>query len=704
MRIARVRIGSYGNLREKKYEFGDGLNAVYGPNEAGKSTLRSFITNTLFGEGSKSPVRYPEKKRSDSGSIDVVMSDGSARTVQRDGKKSVGGVAEDCGIDGNEYTDIYSLQPDGLRNVKNLESGKVRERFLTVPGGRDLPKVTADLRDEAEGYVPPSRHSDKARIATLEIELTEQERRVQELQASTAGDFHYNELVGRRNELTKRIGEKSEENGKYKRATESAAAEKERERSREKIRELRNREARLAYADRIPDDTRDQETGLKNAIEYAKQEAETSRQRAEASEDALGRDADPLVDNGSEIEDLYRSSSAYAEMKRSPRPAPALKSGGGKKALLYVGIVILIAGVAVAALASVIAGVAVAVAGVAVAAVGAVKGRPAPAGPAGTPGDDPRVKELDRRLDAVCEKVGITRTGFERDTATLYELLGKARTVKKDESDQHEKEVALGKAKNDLALFYSGYGGEDGFASTMKAKADLADVRSQLKALDAGASEDEEAEKMDPKEAEEGYQRTLQELTDLNTELGTVNEAIRNIEGDVKVEDAITARSQKENEIYNAVKEWAGLRLQQIILDRATEKSYEGHRPDVVERADRYLSMMTGGRYRINTDPAAEGISVIEKETGEVKDAGKWSTGLEDQIKLAFKLAVSLSLSKERPPVILDDVLLTSDSGRKASAVEAVADLAKEVQVIYFTCDRETRDLLEGAGAKVTEL
>ena len=63
-------------------------------------------------------------------------------------------------------------------------------------------------------------------------------------------------------------------------------------------------------------------------------------------------------------------------------------------------------------------------------------------------------------------------------------------------------------------------------------------------------------------------------------------------------------------------------------------------------------------------------------------------------MKLSLKMAVSLSLSAERPPVILDDVLLTSDSGRKAGACEAIAKLSRDIQVIYFTCDRETRDLI----------
>ena len=48
MRISKVRIESYGALRDRSFTLEPGLNVFYGPNEAGKSTLRSFITMTVF--------------------------------------------------------------------------------------------------------------------------------------------------------------------------------------------------------------------------------------------------------------------------------------------------------------------------------------------------------------------------------------------------------------------------------------------------------------------------------------------------------------------------------------------------------------------------------------------------------------------------------------------------------------------------------
>ena len=39
MKIKKIKINSYGKLKEKEINFKDGINLIYGQNEAGKSTL-----------------------------------------------------------------------------------------------------------------------------------------------------------------------------------------------------------------------------------------------------------------------------------------------------------------------------------------------------------------------------------------------------------------------------------------------------------------------------------------------------------------------------------------------------------------------------------------------------------------------------------------------------------------------------------------
>ncbi|WDC84778.1 AAA family ATPase [Caloramator sp. mosi_1] len=48
MKLRKVECKQFAGLRDKKVEFSDGLNVVYGKNEAGKSTIVEAISNTIF--------------------------------------------------------------------------------------------------------------------------------------------------------------------------------------------------------------------------------------------------------------------------------------------------------------------------------------------------------------------------------------------------------------------------------------------------------------------------------------------------------------------------------------------------------------------------------------------------------------------------------------------------------------------------------
>ncbi len=52
MKILRVHIDGYGRLRGKELTFSPGLQIIIGPNEKGKSTLRCFISDMLYGQKS----------------------------------------------------------------------------------------------------------------------------------------------------------------------------------------------------------------------------------------------------------------------------------------------------------------------------------------------------------------------------------------------------------------------------------------------------------------------------------------------------------------------------------------------------------------------------------------------------------------------------------------------------------------------------
>ena len=49
MRIVKAHIDGFGTFRDVDFEFAPGLSVIFGPNEAGKSTLHEFLIGMLYG-------------------------------------------------------------------------------------------------------------------------------------------------------------------------------------------------------------------------------------------------------------------------------------------------------------------------------------------------------------------------------------------------------------------------------------------------------------------------------------------------------------------------------------------------------------------------------------------------------------------------------------------------------------------------------
>ncbi|AMH94858.1 transmembrane protein [methanogenic archaeon ISO4-H5] len=698
MKVIRIRIGSFGKLRDRSMEMSPGLNAVYGPNEAGKSTLRSFITTTLF---PKSKVNYPTPKTSDSGSVDVILENGDNITFTKDGKKSNGMGSLLCGIDDKEYVSIYSMQPDELRDVDRLENGGIRNRFLTIPGGGDLPRAYEIINSERTALLPDGRRSPTCGIARLVDAENTAVRRVRELQNRESGDNRYSELVRRKSELTAQLqtAQKTFDTADKIRLDSNAFAH--RAEDLQKLEKLIETEKSLAYSENT-DPSRLEV--LENEIKNRRDLFEASSRKEDACKTALdGRDCELYIRYKKKIEQIDRFSADYEFYCSSETtPAAVPVSSGGLPVLAIAGAGVAVAGIAVAAIVNVIAGGAVVAIGAIIALFGLRSRRSAPA-PAPVRQENETAKRMENALDQVASVFDIPRRGYHADVRTLMDGLRASEAYQEAAKELKAAQDALDQATKAKELFLSGYNGEEGYRKAVADSKELISVRSQIEALRASTSNVPETP-VDADTAESEYSTAHSNLTAIKEELSGINQALKDIGDDTSVEDALTASSDAADKVYDACFRWARLMMEKLILDKASEEAYGSHRPDVLQRADGFLMLMTGGRYSMSTDPRDTELAIVDRNNGEKKIAKEWSSGLEDQVKLSVKMAVSLSLSKEKPPVILDDILLTSDTERKRAACKALAELSRDIQVIYFTCDRETRDFLEAEGASVTEI
>ncbi|PLR89949.1 ATP-binding protein [Bacillus sp. T33-2] len=152
MKITELHIYGYGKLENFKMTGMLDLQVIYGENEAGKSTIMSFIHSILFGFPTRqqSELRYEPKKQSKYGGLLKAFFPGyGIVSIERIKGKAAGDVTvilEDgtfggeellkkllSGIDKGIYQAIFSFNIHGLQNVQNIK-GEDLGRYLFSAG------------------------------------------------------------------------------------------------------------------------------------------------------------------------------------------------------------------------------------------------------------------------------------------------------------------------------------------------------------------------------------------------------------------------------------------------------------------------------------------------------------------------------------------------------------------------------------------
>ena len=139
----------------------------------------------------------------------------------------------------------------------------------------------------------------------------------------------------------------------------------------------------------------------------------------------------------------------------------------------------------------------------------------------------------------------------------------------------------------------------------------------------------------------------------------------------------------------SAIQPWARLKLAHALLQQSLNRFRERAQAPMVAAASRYFSLMTGGRYpRLVADEVDEKPTLrAERDDGRLIGVEAMSEGTADQLYLALRLAALELRRASHPhmPLILDDVLVTSDDERATHILRALARFAEGGQVMLFT-------------------
>lgn len=142
------------------------------------------------------------------------------------------------------------------------------------------------------------------------------------------------------------------------------------------------------------------------------------------------------------------------------------------------------------------------------------------------------------------------------------------------------------------------------------------------------------------------------------------------------------------------------------ILADAQQRYERERQPDVVREAGRLFATMTGGRYQNLTVPLDEGRIEAFDSRAAAHTSDVLSRGTAEQLYLSIRLGLIARLGEVGAslPVLMDDVLVNFDPQRREGAAQAIAQLAADRQIIFFTCHPETAAVFSRVAGEHTVL
>ncbi len=242
MKINKIKINNYGKLAQKEVNLKDKINIIYGKNEAGKSTLLSFISNSLYGisknkrgrEISEFDKYIPWVGEEFSGKLEYELDNGKKFEIYRDFKKknpkifneNKEDISKQFNIDKNKGNEFFYEQTKVdeelflstiLVNQQEVKLGKQEQNILiqklanlvgtgddNVSYKRAIERINRRQLDE----IGTQRSREKP-INIIEKEIEELEKEKQELDKYE--EFKY-EIEKNKNKLNQEIEKLENEN------------------------------------------------------------------------------------------------------------------------------------------------------------------------------------------------------------------------------------------------------------------------------------------------------------------------------------------------------------------------------------------------------------------------------------------------------------------------------------------------------------
>ena len=204
MKIKQIKIDGFGLHRAVDIPINKGLNVIYGNNEDGKSTIKSFISSILFGFKSRGNVkRYEPINGGTHGGSLIVSNDEGLEvemsrlcidnrsnpelvvTVINNPNTPIGAQELLRGVNQNVYDNVFSFGLEELQSLKNLTDQEVMDHIYTAGLGfanNSMSRIKKELNEVCDSlWKPRGKKGINAQLDTV-AKLLEDKKTIQELE------------------------------------------------------------------------------------------------------------------------------------------------------------------------------------------------------------------------------------------------------------------------------------------------------------------------------------------------------------------------------------------------------------------------------------------------------------------------------------------------------------------------------------------
>lgn len=134
--------------------------------------------------------------------------------------------------------------------------------------------------------------------------------------------------------------------------------------------------------------------------------------------------------------------------------------------------------------------------------------------------------------------------------------------------------------------------------------------------------------------------------------------------------------------------------LTKEILQASYEKMKNSVTPKFTQELSNNISNITDQKYTNIMFNEEEGL-MVELKNGNYVPASRLSVGTIEQLYLSLRLSMVEELSEENMPIILDEAFAYYDEERLINILKYIKNRFKEHQIILFTCTNREKEILE---------